>query len=130
MMLYDVFYKGNSFDSDTQLPGCPQPDTDYARNVNGDGHVLRPASNPQFDRAAFEALMESARKIERTKKYKAVWTSLAPDQPFGAALAAYNISSEEWKACKRATRENPSCALVMAWIAAGRPAFEPRQIWA
>jgi len=45
MMLYDVFYYGQSFDSSTALPN-PSGDIEYARNTNWDGHVLRPVKMP------------------------------------------------------------------------------------
>jgi hypothetical protein len=41
-MLYDIYYHGAGMDSNRPLPAKPAKGSRYARNTNGDGHIMVP----------------------------------------------------------------------------------------
>ena len=59
MLLYDVYYSGNSLDRDIKLPAKPSKDAICAINTNGNGRVYIPEAGEWRRLAENEAIRDN-----------------------------------------------------------------------
>jgi hypothetical protein len=123
MMLYDVFYRGVSFDSKVPLPD-PGPGIDRAVCANWDGHTLRPRQVDPPGRK--EALAEIRGRAQAIRKARP--NGLADDATFGDLLAFLGLDMRDWKQFIRIDR-TADAYQALAWVEMGRPEIPSDWIW-